>query len=66
MARTPNITDDEIRSRLRDADDRGLMLTAVEVGVPAARLRKVDGVVVAGHKQTGKQGRPALLFTLEG
>lgn len=37
-----------------------------DVGVTAARLRTMadQGVVEAGRKQTGRAGRPAVLFTL--
>lgn len=40
--------------------------TASELGVTPARLRSIDGVVAAGWTATGKRGRPAVLWTVQG
>ena len=36
--------------------------TAAEVGVPASRLRSIEGVEEVGVRKTGKAGRPSVLF----
>ena len=38
--------------------------TAKDLGAPAARIKNLPGVVVVGTLNTGKAGRPALLFML--
>ena len=66
MARTQSVSDDQIVEAFRNAAGP---LTANDLGlkgVNAGRLKTVPGVVVAGSAQTGKRGRPALLFGLEG
>lgn len=61
MARTTDISDEQILKTLGDADGP---LTAAQVGVPSARLKVTKGVKHVGALQTGKAGRPALLFAL--
>lgn len=61
MAHSASISDEQILDQLRKS---GGPLTAAEVGVPASRLKVTEGVKQAGAFQTGKAGRPALLFTL--
>lgn len=56
-------TDAQIISRL--GRSRG-GLTAAKLGTSANRLRALDGVVVVGKEQTGKAGRPRLIFALAG
>ena len=61
MARSPRVSDDDIRQQLADA---GEPLTAAQLGVTTARMKTVEDVVQAGNVQTGSRGRPALLFAL--
>lgn len=61
MARTHAISDEQLIEQLRNSDEP---LTAAALGVPAARLKAIEGVVVAGSVQTGRPGRPSLLFSL--
>lgn len=49
---------------LRAARRRKTPFTAAELGTTAARLRHL-GAVEVGHVQTGKRGRPAVLFQLQ-
>lgn len=61
MPRTPAVTDEQIVKALRKARKPQ---TAAQLGVPAYRLKAMEGVVQSGTVQTGQRGRPALLFTL--
>lgn len=54
-------SDAQLLSRLRR---RTKPATAKDLGVPASRLRALDGVQVVGSVKTGRAGRPALLFSL--
>lgn len=54
-------TDAQILGRLRR---RKTPATASDLGTTSARLRTIEGVVEAGRVQTGKAGRPAILFTV--
>lgn len=60
MARTPNVSDEQIIARLTNEGP----LTAAQLEVPAARLHRMEHVIVSGRVQTGRRGRPALLFAL--
>lgn len=57
-----NPSDAQLLARLRRSSGPR---TAADLGVPARRLRAIDGVVEAGRVHTGKAGRPAVLFTVE-
>jgi hypothetical protein len=54
------ITDNDIIKALVDNGPQ----TAASLGVSVARLKAAEGVYVVGTQQTGKRGRPALMFGL--
>lgn len=62
MPRTPAVSDEQILSQLREGGE----LTAAQLGVPAYRLKAMEGVIQSGTVKTGKAGRPALLFSVAG
>lgn len=61
MAEKKNPSDAQIISRLKR---RPGGLTASELHTTSQRLRGIEGVVEVGRQQTGKAGRPAIIFAL--
>ena len=64
MPRSKTVSDDQIRDALKDAGEPVTAGSLGLVGVNAARLKCVEGVVATGTQKTGLRGRPAVLFAL--
>lgn len=60
MPRSRAISDESLLEQIQAAGADGI--TAAALGVPAARVRGLEGVAVVGKVETGRAGRPALLF----